>query len=173
MIPESMRVMNELAKDPTVEIIGEVGFNGGHSALRWLLRSNAKLYSFDLGTHHYSKPAAMWLQKKFPGRLHVTWGDSCRSVPKFHEENPDLKFDLIVIDGGHSTDLARADLTNFYPMAKPVNKVWMDDTFLGTVMVPWNEYLEAGKVTQLESYGASAKDNWGFIIGRYITDVQG
>lgn len=170
MFPVAIEVFNELAENPEVKTICEVGFNGGHSALRWLLHSTAKIYSFDLGSHHYSKPAAMWLSKKFPGRLEVAWGDSLVSVPKFHEANPNVKFDLVLIDGGHSTDLARADLKNFLPMANPKNRIIMDDTFLDQVRRPWEEFISAGKVVELQSYGAAATDNWGFSVGYYTTD---
>ena len=74
-----------------MKTICEVGFNAGHSALRWLTHSSAKaaflsmlvhrlhlkwfdgleleVLSFDLGDHPYSRPAAMWLASQFPEKL--------------------------------------------------------------------------------------------------------
>eukprot|EP00439_Symbiodinium_sp_Y106_P073058 s2900_g13.t1 len=69
MVPEAIEVMNGLAAGEGVKTICEVGFNAGHSALRWLTHSSAKVLSFDLGDHPYSRPAAMWLASQFPEKL--------------------------------------------------------------------------------------------------------
>lgn len=171
MVPEARQVLRELASDPRVQTIFEVGFNGGHSSLRWLFHSQAHVYAFDLGEHHYSRPASMWLANKFPGRLDLFWGDSLVKVPEFHEENPDMKAEIIFIDGGHSTDLARADLKHFYEMVNlEYNRVIMDDTFLDCVKVAWDEMIEAGKVEELAVYQGTLPcgNSYGFSVGRYV-----
>merc|ERR1711879_511151 len=39
MVPAAMELMNSLAEEPGVRTVCEVGFNAGHSSLRWLLHS--------------------------------------------------------------------------------------------------------------------------------------
>merc|ERR1719456_1985986 len=81
---EEMMAMNYIASDARVKTICETGFNGGYSSLRWLTHSQAKVYTFDIGQHPYSKPAEQWLQSVFPGRIEATWGDSTQTLPAFH-----------------------------------------------------------------------------------------
>lgn len=173
-------VLAELAALPWVETIGEVGFNGGHSALRWLMNSTATVYSFDIGEHVYSRPASMWLSKMFPGRLTMIWGDSVTEIPQFQRENPSVKLDLIMVDGGHSYDLAKADLKHFRSLANPKNnRVIMDDTFLDDVRRAWDEMIELGQVEEFQSYsgtidcGKKGILDYGFSVGRYLFDAEG
>lgn len=175
MIPDYPGVMRELAAHPGVRTIAEVGLNGGHSALRWLLHSRAQVYSFDLGDHVYARPAARWLASQFPGRINVTFGDSFAEVPKFRKEHQEVEFDVIFIDGGHSQDLARADIRNFAPMANPLyNRVIMDDTFLEDVRIPWQEMIDAGHVEEIPSLSFAGTlaggASYGFSVGRYTAE---
>jgi len=124
-IPHEEYALNSLARGRTT--ICQTGFNAGHSALRFLLHSNAHVYLFDLGSHDYAKPAADWIQDRFPDRHSVIWGDSAQTLPSFHEQNPNLKCDLIFIDGGHSKEIAQADFGNFRAMATSTSKVFIDD----------------------------------------------
>jgi hypothetical protein len=47
-------------------------------------------------------------RKLFPRRLQLTIGDSTDTVPTFAELHPDLKCDLLLIDGGHWPEIVRA-----------------------------------------------------------------
>ena len=59
--PPEVAAYIEMAQDESVHTICETGFNAGHSSLIWLLANpTAKVYSFDLGEHDYSRPAAAW-----------------------------------------------------------------------------------------------------------------
>ncbi|CAK9061779.1 Tubulin epsilon chain (Epsilon-tubulin) [Durusdinium trenchii] len=169
MVPEAVEVMNAIASDASIKTVCEVGFNAGHSALRWLLRTKAQVYSFDLGDHPYARPAAMWLSNRFPGRLNMTWGDSLATVPEFHRHNPDVKCELIFIDGGHSYDVAIRDLKNFAALANlKNNRVLLDDTFLDDVRRAWDEMMEMGYVEELQSYsGEISVGSYGFTLGMY------
>merc|ERR1719235_541477 len=111
--------MNQIAADPRIKTICETGFNGGHGTLRWLLHSNHQVhvYSFDLGEHPYSKPAAKFLEDNFPGRHTATWGDSTLTLPHFHQQHPEMKCNLLFVDGGHTHEIAASDLKNFMAMA--------------------------------------------------------
>mmetsp|Transcript_41934 Transcript_41934/g.115658 ORF Transcript_41934/g.115658 Transcript_41934/m.115658 type:complete len:574 (-) Transcript_41934:54-1775(-) len=171
LIPEARRVMSELASHPAVETICEIGFNGGHGTLRWLHSSKAKVYSFDLGEHDYSRPAASWLQARFPGRLTVTWGDSVETLPEFHARHPDVECDLVFVDGGHSYEVALADLKNFAAMANPRrHRILMDDTHLSGPDGAWRTLLDAGNATELGRSSGSFVEgvgSYGFVIGNF------
>ena len=71
------RLYHWLAGRPWVNTICETGFNAGHGTLQWLTGSDhAHVYSFDIGSHYYTRPMADYLNRTFPGRLHITFGDS-------------------------------------------------------------------------------------------------
>ena len=114
-----------------IKTVCETGFNAGHSSLSWLSGNpNTKVYSFDLGSFYYSRQMASFLQKQFPKRLTVIWGDSKVTIPTFVKENPRLKCDLIYIDGGHGYPEAKADLKNFQVMAKSASLLLLDDVLV-------------------------------------------
>ncbi|ELT91639.1 hypothetical protein CAPTEDRAFT_212548 [Capitella teleta] len=125
---EQQMVYVKLAQLPFVKTICETGFNAGHSTLIWLAAKNGtKVYSFDLGSHKYAKKMAQHLQSMYPGRLIVTWGDSTKTLPQFHGAHPEVKCDLIIVDGGHSVPIATDDFVNFRRMASSSNIVVFDD----------------------------------------------
>lgn len=117
-----------LAQKAGLGTVCEIGFNAGHSALRFLAQSNASVYEFDLGAHHYSKVSANFLSKAFPERFHIAWGDSRTTVPAFHRKNPSVRCDLLVVDGFHSYSAAKADLENFRMLAAVDHVLIIDDT---------------------------------------------
>lgn len=102
--------------------IAETGFGLGWSA--WaMLEGNPEVTvtSFDLNEYESVGAAKAVLDEHFPGRHTLVEGDSRETVPN----HPDLDdFDLVYIDGGHSYDVAMADLKNF---AKPGRMVVFDD----------------------------------------------
>eukprot|EP00435_Cladocopium_sp_Y103_P069271 s218_g33.t1 len=102
-------------------------------------------------------------------RLDMTWGDSLATVPSFHREHPDVKCELIFIDGGHSYDVAIRDLKNFAALANLKNNVLLlDDTFLDDVRRAWDEMLDMGYVEEFRSYnGEIPVGSYGFTLGRY------
>ena len=61
-------------------------------------------------THVYARPMAQYLNETFPGRLYVHFGDSTVTVPQFIRENPNFRCDFILVDGGHTYEVAKADL---------------------------------------------------------------
>eukprot|EP00401_Gymnodinium_catenatum_P004183 CAMPEP_0117485656 /NCGR_PEP_ID=MMETSP0784-20121206/15076_1 /TAXON_ID=39447 /ORGANISM="" /LENGTH=545 /DNA_ID=CAMNT_0005280247 /DNA_START=160 /DNA_END=1797 /DNA_ORIENTATION=- len=178
MIPESRRVMRELAQAPGIQRILEIGFNGGHSALRWLLYSDATVHAFDLGAHAYARPAAAWLAARFPGRLKVTWGDSMEELPKYVGEHPETKYELIFVDGGHDINIARSDLKYSAMLANPAgHRILMDDTNIEGPEKAWDELLASGDVVQLARYHGRDHDadwdkaTWGFAVGYYTASA--
>lgn len=168
------QAMNNIATDPRIRTICETGFNCGHGTLRWLLHSNPQVhvYSFDIGVHKYSQPAAKFLEDTFPGRHTAIWGDSTQTLPKFHQQNPDVKCNIIFVDGGHDLDVAQADLKNFMAMADPAYNVVMIDDFSCSAAYcqgpnkAWHEMVLNGQITQT-SQDDDMSDTRGFALGTY------
>ena len=79
---------------PWVNTVCETGFNAGHSTRQWLTGSDhAKVYSSDIGSHYYTRPMADYLNCTCKGRLHLTIGDSLKTLPRFAAEHRDVKYD--------------------------------------------------------------------------------
>lgn len=115
--------------------IAEIGFNGGVSSMAFLRsRPDARVVSFDIGTHTYIDAAKEYIDQQFPGRHELVIGDSLEAVPRYHRDNPDTRFDLAFIDGGHAYEVAKADIVNMRPLCRPGAALVMDD------LVPWQKY---------------------------------
>ena len=131
----------------------EVGLNAGHSALICLLANpTLQLYSIDLCTHQYTHLAAQHLRSRF-GRRFIFWpGDSREVMPRLAIDRPNLKFDLLHVDGGHSPHLAIADMSNALRMAAPGADFVVDDVnapFLGDAL---EHVCSLGYLAPLEDY---------------------
>ncbi len=72
------------------------------------------------------KEGKIYINNKFPNRHTLVFGDSRQTLPRFKNNN-DIKFDLIFIDGGHSYEVAYADLINCRNLAHSETIVIMDD----------------------------------------------
>eukprot|EP01012_Entosiphon_sulcatum_P001138 TRINITY_DN10207_c0_g1_i1.p1 TRINITY_DN10207_c0_g1~~TRINITY_DN10207_c0_g1_i1.p1 ORF type:complete len:271 (+),score=32.54 TRINITY_DN10207_c0_g1_i1:23-814(+) len=114
----------ELLDNP---VVCETGFNLGLSSSLWLgANRNSTVYSFDLGRHSYGRRAAAFLNSVFQNRLTVTWGDSSKTISQFRRAHPNVKCDVISVDGGHLIANAYGDLVGF---ARPDWHVgFFDDT---------------------------------------------
>ena len=129
-----LRLYYYLARRPWVSTICEIGFNAGHSTLQWLAGNDkATVYSFDIGEHRYTRPMVAYLQHTFPGRLNVTIGDSRETIPRFSATNRHVKCDLLIVDGGHTYDIALADLTNMRSLANQDHNILVFDDYLSTL----------------------------------------
>jgi FkbM family methyltransferase len=160
------------AKNIGTGTVCEIGFNAGHSALRFLAQSNATVYEFDIGAHHYSRVSAEFLSKTFAGRFHITWGDSRTTVPFFHRMNPSVRCDLLIVDGFHSYAAAKADLDNFRSMAASNHVLIIDDTPCNQEWCfgpekAWADMVGEGCIKQLKVVPL-APDR-GFSVGRYTS----
>lgn len=108
----------------------EVGLNAGFSALLFLLSNpTIKLIGYDLGEHTYAKHCIETLQRDFPGRLQVVFGDSRETLPLL----PSKSYDCIHVDGGHSEEVAKSDVKEASRLLKPDGFLLVDDTNLGDV----------------------------------------
>ena len=118
----------------------EIGVNAGHSALLSLsANGNLVYHGVDIGQHKYTEPCVRVLMQEFPGRVNVHFGDSREVLPYFATHRRDLEFDLFHVDGGHTTELCRADISNCLRLAKSqigrhlllddINASWIFDVF--------------------------------------------
>lgn len=102
----------------------EIGFNAGHSAMLFF-NSNPNLImkSYDIAWHPYTVPCSNYLKQKY--NLELIVGNSLQTTFGL---NPNEKYDLIHIDGGHSTELAFKDIINCRVAAHPETLVIIDDS---------------------------------------------
>lgn len=84
----------------------EIGFNAGHSSCMWLCRTKANVTSVDIKDNDTVRIASEIIKKKYPERFKLIQCDS-RQV---YELIKDQCYDLIIIDGGHGTDVCLSDL---------------------------------------------------------------
>lgn len=103
----------------------EVGFNGGHSCLLFLLANTySKIQIFDLGEHAYSKLCFNYLNNMFPGRLSIVWGDSTQTLPKFETTT---QYDVMHVDGGHTKPILLSDINNCCRLSNHNTYMIIDD----------------------------------------------
>jgi len=110
-----------------VKTICEIGFNTGHSSYMLTSNQKARVVSFDIGRHPYTRKVAELFAKRYGHRFTLAFGDSRITVPEFHRTHPDVTCDLMLVDGGHTRDIALSDLSNFRRMASERNILVFDD----------------------------------------------
>jgi len=158
--------------------IMEIGFNAGHSSEVFLKNNlTCKVTSFDIGTHDYLIKGKEFIDNNYPNRHTLILGDSTLTIPEFIKNNKDnVKFDFIFIDGGHSYEVALADMTNCFELAHKDTVVALDDTVfnkqwelswnIGPTSV-WRKFVSDKKVSQL--YSKDYAPGRGMSYGNYIT----
>ncbi|ORM38018.1 class I SAM-dependent methyltransferase [Williamsia sp. 1135] len=125
---EQLAFLRAAAAGVEVRQIAEIGFNAGFSSHAFLdANPGARVTSFDLAEHQYVSAAKKHIDEEFPGRHTLIAGDSLETVPQFGDSEPDQRFDLIFIDGGHTYDIARADITNMRRLAHEKTVLIFDD----------------------------------------------
>jgi predicted O-methyltransferase YrrM len=172
MRPEQAAFFERLIKaNPHIRNIAEIGFNAGHSSFVFLESSErTRVTSFDIATHDYVDGAATYIDGRFPGRFNLIRGDSKQTVPQFAADNPDTKFDLVFVDGGHDLETTRADIANVRQFASEHTMLVVDDILpdanygVGPSQA-WQEAL-AGNVVMQD--GLLHGDNRTWAVGRFI-----
>ncbi len=130
--PQELNYLIGLVRRYNVRFIGETGFNAGFSSYAFLgAKPNAKVISFDTGDHPYTKTAKAFVDRKFPGRHTLIYGDSKKTISQFKKKHPHAHFDLVFIDGGHDYVVAKSDITNFRLLCDKDSLIVIDD------LTPW------------------------------------
>jgi hypothetical protein len=149
----------------TSNVYCETGFNVGHSA-ETVLSNNPDVivHSFDIGGEN-SLRAYEQLSARYPDRLFVTWGDSTKTLPSLQPLNCDVFF----VDGGHTEEVARADLINMEKHLVADGAVIMDDVYCTSEWctgpdVAWGEAL-LRNVDEVYRFSSEDKTR-GFAAGR-------
>jgi len=135
--PEELHYLASTAQRTRARLIGEIGFNAGFSTQVFLTANPAaKVVSFALVEHGYTKVAKEIVDKRFPGRHTLIAGDSTKTVPEFSRQNPDVRFDLFFIHGGNDYEVAKADIENTKALCTEQTAVVIDE------LTPWLKWGE-------------------------------
>lgn len=120
---------SQLARYPKLKKIAEIGFNAGHSAECFFTHCKqlTLFTAFDINIYPYTEHAAEYFSKTYKRRFTFIRGDSLIQVPKMSKKKPDLKFDLIYIDGCHTYQWVLGDIFNASKMAHRDSILWIDD----------------------------------------------
>ena len=174
-IPGQVATLRRLVAERRPTRILEIGFNAGHSADMFLAAAPAAhLLSFDLGRHPAVAVGKGFIDARYPGRHTLVVGDSTASVPAFTALVADVRFEVLFIDGGHTEEVARADIANCRRLAAADAIVAVDDTVftpaweqpytVGPTQA-WLEAVQSGVVVELgrEEYAVGR----GMVWGRY------
>ena len=137
--------------------ICEIGVNAGHSALLLLAApqlptlptspTSTKSYLFfDLGEHKYTRMCAEYLQAMFTKPMEFVYGDSRLTIPQWlsAHQSEQGTFDLVHVDGGHTTECITSDLFGAYLLAKPGGRIIVDDINSPVILEATNVWVRAG-----------------------------
>ena len=138
--------LSNLVLNKNIENIMEIGFNSGFSSLLFLL-TNPKLHitCLDLGEHKYTIPCYKKIKETFGERITLIIGDS-RETIKIIKEGV---FDLIHIDGGHSTEVATSDIIHSYRLSKSGTILIFDDYNFNYLAPIWDTYINTYELNNL------------------------
>lgn len=138
--------ISNMVLNKNIKSVMEIGFNSGFSALLMLLSNpNVVVNCFDLGEHAYTPVCYHKLKENFGNRINLTIGDSTKTLLNVNET-----YDLIHIDGGHSTEVAESDIVNSIRLSKKGTVLIMDDYDFPNLHELWNKYIN--------SYGLNCLD---------------
>jgi len=126
-----------LVLNKNIKHVMEIGFNSGFSTLLMLLTNpTLQITCFDLGEHKYTIPCYTQIKTLFGNRLNLIIGNSKTILPMIQD-----KYDLIHIDGGHSTDVVISDIYNSYRLSKHGTILIMDDYNFTNIHDIWNNFI--------------------------------
>jgi hypothetical protein len=125
----------------------ELGVNAGHSALL-ALPSNPRLeyYGVDIMSHAYTAECIDFLKGEFPGRVHLFTGDSREVLPWLVSRRAELAFDIFHVDGGHTDEVCRSDMSNCIRIASGQRgrHVLLDDVHASWIFDVYCEFVSRG-----------------------------
>jgi len=138
--------ISNMVLNKNIKNVMEIGFNSGFSTLLMLLSNpNICITCFDLGEHRYTMPCYEKLKETFGERLNIIIGDSTKTLQNIHDT-----FDLIHIDGGHTTEVADSDIINSYRLSKQGTILIMDDYDFVNLHNLWDSYITQYNLKKLD-----------------------
>jgi predicted O-methyltransferase YrrM len=168
---DQTKALINLVNLPHIKNVFEIGFNAGHSADIFLKSNqNITLTSCDINQRPCTLYGKQFIDKTYPNRHTLIIGDSTVVLPDYIP-TVTTKYDLIFIDGGHSYDVAKADILNCKELAHSDTIVVVDDVSNycinsswaeGPTKV-WNEMIENELIRQIshEDYAIGRGMAWG------------
>jgi cephalosporin hydroxylase len=123
---------------------------GTSAALFLSANPSTRVTSFDLMHMTINHAAIQYLHATFPGRLTVIRGDSRETIARFAAAHPNVKCDVILVDGDHSMEGALNDLRAFSKMARGGAKLVADDMSKSAVAAAWDIVVSDGLIAEPE-----------------------
>ncbi len=134
----------------------EVGVNAGHSALLALSSSpTLEYYGVDIMTHPYVVGCVDFLKAEFPGRVHLIPGDSRVVLPRLADRREEIEFDILHVDGGHTSEICRSDMSNCIQIAKGGRgrHLLLDDVHASWIFDIYCDFVSQGDLTTETFFG--------------------
>lgn len=152
-----------------IHSILEIGFNAGHSAENFFEHCpNLETFlSVDIWYHPYAPYAAHYFQNTYHDRFIPLIGNSLQTIPEYHEEFPNIKFDLIFIDGNHAYEYCLQDILNCYRLAHEKTHLWIDDYHDQNVKAATQAALDMG-VIEIENIYTDKVENRIWVEAHYL-----
>jgi hypothetical protein len=158
-------VLIGLARRLRPESYLEIGVRRGRSMA--MLASHApecRIVGFDLWISDYAgmeNPGPQHVRNELvrlghTGALELVTGNSRETIPQWFAEHPEDFFDIITVDGDHSSEGARIDLENVLPRLKIGGALVFDDIsnqWHPELVDVWNDFL--GRHENLAGYSFS------------------
>jgi len=129
-------VLLGISRDFKLQSYMEIGVRRGRSMAMVAAKSpTCSMVGFDLWIQNYAgmeNPGKDLVRSElqrvgFHGSLEFVDGDSAATVPAFFMAHPDAYFDVVTVDGDHSLEGARRDITNVSPRIKIGGGLVFDD----------------------------------------------
>lgn len=108
-----------------------IGFNTGYTTETFLLCSLAVVYSISINNQIYVEASKQYLDRKFPGRHKLIFGDSKVILPALNALDSSLKFDLIFIDSESAYESVCSDIINSKMFAHENSIVLLNNVLIG------------------------------------------
>jgi len=171
--PKQIEFFTQFISTKNIKTVMEIGFNFGYSANIFLKSNeNISLVSFDIANHSYVDIGKTYIDKTYPDRHTLIKGDSRKTVLNYFQQNPDKKFDLIFIHGGHYGNIPQIDLTNCRLFAHKNTIVVMNDVKYKNIeswnIKPneaWSKFIEKNYIDELKQIEFSPLN--GLVYGKY------
>jgi predicted O-methyltransferase YrrM len=137
--------ISNLVLNSNIKNVMEIWFNAGFSTLLMLLTNPTMCITcYDLGDHSYTRPCYEKLKETFGERINIIFGYSTKTL--LHDYGV---YDLIHIDGGHSTEVATSDIMNSYRLSKQGTILIMDDYDFDNLHELWDSCIIRYKLKPL------------------------
>jgi predicted O-methyltransferase YrrM len=145
-----------LANLPEVNIICDIGFNAGHSAITFLQSNpNATVISFDIVKLPWTQNSVEYVKSLYGNRFHFIKGDSAQLMRAAASNTTimnNLKCDLLSVDGNHGK--AWDDISLGFFVSRPFAYVVVDDyaSHMTKILRDWNRAIEKKIIEEIDCH---------------------